>query len=503
MAEWEQVAAARRAVAANPASADAHVALGTALAAQEQTLDAAQAFQQANLLRPDHPPTLATLGLLLSQLDQHATALACARHAAALRPDDPTVTLALAAVLYRSGDIAAAAPMHRKATMLAPNNKMTWLTLGDCLVGIGEHDEAIQSLRHALALDPNLLAAFRTLAALGPSATNAADIDRLGALLDGPALSDGDRIMAGFALGQMLDSAGRYDDAFTRLAAANALVRDTNEAAGRRFDSSAFEAEIDRLITEIKPAPGAVGNRSELPVFIVGMPRSGSTLVEQILASHSLVRGMGERKELGLGLDALTRDHGSRHPWDWDGTARQALVDRYLAMLTAQAGEPDNNVVRVVDKMLDNAFHLDQIAALFPNARVIICRRDLRDVCLSCFVHQFADENLYTYDLVDCARRALATERLIAHTRAVLPLRMHEVVYETLVAEPEAETWRLIEFLGLQREAACLEPHRVARVVTTSSAWQVRQPINRRGVGRWRHYQRHLVGFLAALGGAG
>ena len=131
---------------------------------------------------------------------------------------------------------------------------------------------------------------------------------------------------------------------------------------------------------------------------------------------------------------------------------------------------------------------------------MIICRRDLRDVCLSCYFHQFADQNLYTYDLATCARRARAIERLIAHWRAVLPLRMHEVVYESLVARPGKETWRLIDFLGLEREAACHAAHRTERAVTTTGAWQVREPINARSVGRWRLYRRHLSGLLEALG---
>jgi tetratricopeptide (TPR) repeat protein len=502
--EVDRLAAARRAVDADPASADAHVALGTALAQQGQTLDAARAFQQANLLRPDDPATLANLGLLLSQLEQHETAIACWRHAAALRRDDPTITLGLAVALYRAGDIPAAASLHRRAAALAPNNPVAWIALGDCLIATGEHDEAIRCLRQALVLDPGQLAAYRSLALLGPSATTAADIDRLAELLDRNDLAVADRITIGFALGQMLDAAKRFDEAFPRFVAANALVLESHAAIGRRFDSAAFESEIDRLITQSGPASIAgvarLGNPSETPVFIIGMPRSGSTLVEQIAASHSLVAGVGERNELSFGLNALTRQYGSRQPSAWDTSEARAFADLHLARLTVLAGGTDSSAVRVVDKTLDNVFHLDQIAALFPNARVIMCRRDLRDVCLSCYFHQFADENLYTYDLLDCARRALAIERLMAHWRAVLRLRMHEVVYESLIATPEAETWRLIDFLGVQREAACLAPHLTARVVTTTSAWQIRQPINQQGVGRWRLYRRHLSGLLEALG---
>jgi hypothetical protein len=329
------------------------------------------------------------------------------------------------------------------------------------------------------------------------------DIGRLSEALDRTDLPIDDRITAGFALGQMLDTEGSCDAAFARFAAANALVLATQAEAGHRFDAAAFDAAIDRLIAQVTPdflaRAAAWGNPSELPVFIVGMPRSGSTLVEQIAASHSQVFGAGESKALGRAIEAMAQGSAPLAPIDWDAAAARGLADRHVAHLAALAGGANSGITRVVDKMLDNVFHLGLIAVLFPHARVIICRRDTRDVCLSCYFHHFADQNLYTYDLVACARRARAVERLIAHWRAVLPVRMHEVVYESLVARPTDEIWRLIDFLGLHREAACLDAHRTERVVATTSAWQVREPISARSVGRWRLYRRHLSELLKEL----
>jgi hypothetical protein len=247
----------------------------------------------------------------------------------------------------------------------------------------------------------------------------------------------------------------------------------------------------------------AWGNPSELPVFIVGMPRSGSTLVEQIAASHSQVFGVGEAKTLARSIEALTRASAPLAPIDWDPTAARGVADRHLAGLMAAAGGANSGITRVVDKMLDNVFHLGLIAALFPNARVIFCRRDPRDTCLSCYFRHFGTPVMYAYDLATCARRARTIERLLVHWRAVLKLRMHEVVYEELVAHPTDEIWRLIDFLGLEREPSCLEAHRAERVVTTASAWQVRQPIHARSVGRWRLYRRHLSALLEVLGDGG
>jgi tetratricopeptide (TPR) repeat protein len=467
-------------------------------------LDAARHFQQADQLRPDHPATLTNLGLLLSQLDQHAAALACLRHAVDLQPADAAVVLGLAVVLYRGGDVAASVPAHRQAVALAPGNPIAWTALGDCLLAVGQTDEAIASFRQALVLDPDQLAARRSLAAFGRQAAAANDVERLAGRLDRADVSTEDRITAGFALGQVLDAEDRYDEAFTRFAAANALVLETYASAGQRFDADAFDAAIDRLIAQATPEflarAATLGSPSELPVFIIGMPRSGSTLVEQIAASHSRVFGAGESKALGRAVEALAQDSAPRAPVDWDVEALRGLADRHLARLAGLAGGMDGGVTRVVDKMLDNVFHLGLIAVLFPNARVIICRRDPRDVCLSCYFHHFADQNLYTYDLVHCARRVRAIQRLVAHWRSVLTLPMHEVVYESLVAQPTEEIWRLIDFLGLEREAGCLEAHRTERVVTTTSRWEVRQPINAQSVGRWRLYRRHLDEMLEVLG---
>ncbi len=481
-----------------------HFARGVAQAGRGGLLDAARHFQQADRLRPDHPETLTSLGLLLSQLGQHDAALACISRAINLRPNDAAAALTLAVALYRRGDVLAAIPAHRRAVALAPGNPIAWTALGDCLLAAGHTDEAITSFRQALALDPHQLAARRSLAACGPPDAQAHDIERLEARLDAADLPREDRITAGFALGQILDTEDRFDEAFARFAAANTLVREIQAAAGHRFDPGAFDAAIDHLIVQVTPDflthAQSWGNPSTLPVFIIGMPRSGSTLVEQIAASHSKVFGAGESKVLGHAIGALAHAAAPRAPIDWDTVAARSLADRHVATLATLAGGTTSGITRVVDKMLDNVFHLGLIAVLFPNARVIICRRDPRDVCLSCYFHQFADQNLYSYDLVDCARRLRTINRLLEHWRAVLPLPMHDVVYETLVAQPTEEIWRLIDFLGLEREAACLEAHRTERVVTTTSAWQVRQPINPRSVGRWRSYRRHLSQMMEVLG---
>lgn len=237
------------------------------------------------------------------------------------------------------------------------------------------------------------------------------------------------------------------------------------------------------------------GNSSELPVFIVGMPRSGTSLVEQIAASHSRVFGAGEIRDIGA-LAAETAPAIAAK----DRALIRQRADAHIERLRALG----DDALRVTDKLPDNLFQLGVIATLFPGARVIFCRRDPRDLCLSCYFQKFAaGQLLFSYDLADCAKRLIETERLAAHWARVLPLRRHEIRYEDIIADLEGESRRFIDFLGLAWEPGCLDFHRTKRVVATASAWQVRQPLYDRSIGRWRNYRRHLKPLLDTLAEAG
>jgi hypothetical protein len=396
-------------------------------------------------------------------------------------------------------DLAASETGLRQALALAPNYAAAWHELGTVLRSSGRFDEALMCFHRALDLDPDRPEIYRSLAVTGQRAEEEAQLHRLEAVLKSRERSVSDRISAGFALGMLLDNAGRYDDAFPSFAEANALYRRHRAEAGERFDIAALHGQVDDLIELATPAffsvAAAWGTASQVPVFIVGMPRSGTSLVEQIAASHSCVFGAGELNAFG-GIWARLSAHNRGLPVErWDEPLARQLADGHVAYLRTLG----NGAVRVIDKMPDNLFFLWIIAALFPAARVILCRRDLRDVCLSCYFHRFTDGHLYAYDLADCAARALETERLAVHWLRMLPLEILVIDYEKLVADLEGESRRLIEFLGLGWEPACLDFHRTERPVLTASAWQVRQPLYRCSVGRWRRYARHLRPLLNVL----
>jgi hypothetical protein len=299
----------------------------------------------------------------------------------------------------------------------------------------------------------------------------------------------------------MLDDADRFDEAFARYAQANNLFREWRAQAGERFDHDALRCRIETAVETFTPdffsRKRGWGNNSELPVFIVGMPRSGTTLVEQICASHPAVFGAGELPDITRLWVALAR--GGAAPADgWQRHRIAQAADAYLEHLRLLGP----SAMRVTDKMPGNVYHLGLIAVLFPRARIILCRRDPRDTCLSCYFQWFPSSRLlYTYNLADCARQYLQTERLVAHWRNVLPLPMLEMQYEELVADQETQSRRLIDFLGLPWDPACLEFHKTRRTVTTASVWQVRQPMYSRSVGRWRNYEKHLRPLLDVLEG--
>jgi tetratricopeptide (TPR) repeat protein len=385
---------------------------------------------------------------------------------------------------------------YRNALALSQGEAPLWNDLGRCFLAQGRFDEAVAAFRRALAIDPDLADAYRNLAGCRLLPADDPELARIAALAERTDLPIEERAAAGFAVAKALDDADRYDEAFAAYDSANRLYCASRAAAGDRFDAADLARKIDRLIVDFTPAlfatVGGWGNPSDLPVFIVGLPRSGTSLVEQIAASHSRVFGAGELKTIG---EAAAELGPVDAPWT-QATVRHA-ADAHLERLNGLGGGAD----RVIDKLPDNIFMLGVIATLYPAARIIFCRRDPRDIGVSCFFQKFSAGLLtFSYDLADCGRRIRETERLTAHWHRVLPLRWLDIQYESLVADLEGESRRLIDFLGLAWEPACLDFHRTIRTVQTASSWQVRQPLYHRSVGRWRHYQRHLGPLLRNSG---
>jgi len=484
----------RRAVELAPELAEVHNNLGNALRGLGQFAAAEGAFRRALRLEPS-AARHTNLGNLLADLGRFDEVERCYRRAITLDPGFAMAHHALAAELRRRGDLAAAVESFRRAARLNPSQAVVWNDLGHALRALGQLEEALDAFRRALAVDPDLAEAYRNLANCARLPADGLEAARATALAARPDLPLDQRAAAAFALGKALDDADRCDEAFAAYEEANRLYRKFLAGAGVRFDAEALRREVDETIKAFTPSfftsAANRGDPSELPVFIVGMPRSGTSLVEQIVASHSQIFGAGELKEIGALASEFAPAMAASDP-----ALVRRLADSHLQRLRSLG----RGAARVIDKLPDNVFKLGVIATLFPHARVIFCRRDPRDTCLSCYFQKFlGSQLLFSYDLADCARRFIETERLAAHWRRVLPLPQLDVYYEDVVADLEGESRRLITFLGLDWEPGCLDFHRTSRIVATASAWQVRQPLHRRSVGRWRHYSRHLGPLLDML----
>ncbi len=487
-----QIAAAARAyqeiLRRDSTNPEAMRLLGEALSDLGRAAEAISLLRRFAGLYPDHFISHYSLGNAYRLGGQPASAVESYRAALARNPGFAGAHHGLGVALRLLEQDEEAAASFTQATQLAPDFPPAWADLGTTLAALGDLAGAEAALRRSLQLNPNQAELRRYLAALRP-----VDVPDLQKLLADPKTPEADKAELGFALGRGLDQQGDYAGAFAQFAQANARLRAAQHAAGHAFDPARLVRDVDRLIATFTPeffsARAGWGNQAEIFSFIVGMPRAGSTLVEQILASHAAVFGAGEVKTIG----AVAQRLGGPASWTQAGIAAGAAD--YIAALTPRAG----TAARVTDKMLDNIFLLGLIAVLFPNARVIFCERDPLDTGWSCFTQRFAEPYGFDTDLGDCALRYRETARLAAHWQATLPLRMTKVRYEDLVENIETESRRLVDFLGLDWDPACLDFHITKRTVKTASWSQVRRPAYRDSIGRAAPYATYLAPLIAGL----
>lgn len=445
----------------------------------------------------DNPRAHAVLGEMLQEAWLLDEAVAHLKQWTRLSPDDPGAHAALGAALRLRGDLKAADPPLRRALELEPQHTGALTVLAHVLREKGEFQEAYDMLRSALNGGHNAA----LVAALGPVARSLGKQDEalelIEAVLDEGGLDPTALQALHHQAGHMLDRKGEYDAAF-------AHFQKGNGARPNPFDPNAHETYIDGLIeafsaTAMRRIPKAA-HAFQLPVFVVGMPRSGTTLVEQIIASHPQAEGVGELMDIGNLAMSLPRRLGASEPFprcveQLDRATLDRLAEGYLARLRSLA--PDAS--RVVDKMPHNFRYLGLINLLFPKARVIHCRRDPVDTCLSCYFQDFTGSHDYARDLAILGRYYRQYERLMAHWRKVLSLPVLEVRYEDMVADQERMSREIIAFLGLPWDDACLHFYKTRREVATASFEQVRRPVYKSSVQRWRKYERHLGPLLAAL----
>lgn len=391
-----------------------------------------------------------------------------------------------------------------EAIRIRPESANLHAAQGHTLANAGDLERAVECYREALQLNGNCIAALAGLATTLRGKTSDADLVTIKNLLSAPWMTDARRAELHFALAQATDGRGEWEEAARHMATANGLQKNHFEDRGRGYRPEDYRKFVDRVIAGFTPEYFArvdgFGRSSERPVFIVGMPRSGTTLTEQILASHPEVHGAGERRFANLGFQFLPMAMDRKvTPFECLPDASRLQVEVLADWHLGQLHHLDQGrAARVVDKMPENYQHLGWIATLFPRAKIIHCRRDVRDVALSCWITNFKSIR-WANELEHIAQRIQEYFRIMEHWRAVLPLSIFEFDYEELVANPEQVSRQLIEFVDLDWNPRCLDFHRTERLVRTASVAQVRQPMYQRSVARWRRYEDALRPLLDRL----
>jgi tetratricopeptide (TPR) repeat protein len=477
-----------------------HSNLGNALRDQGK-LDAAAAYcRRALELKPDFPQAHNNLGSALKDQGKPDEAAACYRRALQLKPDYAEAHNNLGSALSDQGKPDEAAACYRRALQLKPDFAQANFNLGGALEEMGDLRGAEDSLRAALRQNARFAIAHYKLTEVLGGKLAEEDLAAQRRLLEEMELTDEQRMFLHFSLAQVLNARGEYAEAAEHADRANALQLSAWRKCGQEYDPKQDALLITQMITVWTPdffqRLRGFGLETEIPVFIVGLPRSGTTLIEQILAGHSQVFGAGEIKLVrdtmaeigGQGANFIAGLRQLNRP------TVQRLASRHLERLRALSG----TALRIVDKLPDNYFHLGLLASLFPRAKFIHCRRDLRDVAVSCWMTHF-QELRWANDQEHIVSRFQEYQRIMEHWRKVLPVPLLEVDYEETVADLEGVARKLLDWCGLAWEPTCLEFYQAKRPVRTASTVQVRQPVFRTSVGRWKHYEQALASLFAGL----
>ncbi|MGB9331768.1 MAG: tetratricopeptide repeat protein [Steroidobacteraceae bacterium] len=483
----EAAASFRQAVQLNPHFVEALNNLGNALRAQGNHGEALSLYRAAVELMPQRADIRYNLGNALYELGRVAESVASFRTALTLQPDYAPAHLGLATALRLQGRVPEAEASCRAALATEPNSAAALCLLGDLCADRGEFGQAQDLFQRALAIDADFPALFCSIAA--HRKMTRADVTWLeGAeALLAKRLPLAHEIGLRYALGKYHDDVRQYDEAFSQYRQANEL----SKRHTAKYDRGKLTEQVDQVIDKFGSAfvreshPGA--SVSELPVFVIGMPRSGTSLSEQILASHPEVFGAGEPKFWDGAFEAFmsTRPERAATASAFSGMARD-----YLERLTAGAGAAR----RVVDKMPANFLYAGLIHAVFPRAKILHMQRHPLDTCLSIYFQNFSALHPYAADFDDLVHYYSEYVRVTNHWRAVLPATtLLEIPYEALIEDQEHWSRRMLEFIGMPWDPQCLEFHQTQRVIITASRWQVRQRINAASVARWRNYEKYVA----------
>jgi tetratricopeptide (TPR) repeat protein len=440
---------------------------------------------------------------ILHRQHKSEAALAEVQKLSAEDPSNPGYRNLRAAIYGRLGEYTASIEEYRKILADYPNQPKVWMSFGHALKTSGKNTESIEAYRQSIALAPQLGEAYWSLANLKTFRFSDAEVGAMRAQIARTDLSDDDRLHFEFSLAKALEDAEAYEESFAHYAEGNRLRRGMI-----RYDADLNAAHVERskrvFSREFFEERANWGCPAPDPIFVVGLPRSGSTLIEQILASHSQVEGTMELPDVAMLARAVgnrtTRAESSAYPRaliKFSAEEIAAFGERYLQQTRIQR---KTSAPIFIDKMPNNFAHVGFIHLMLPNAKIVDARRHPLGCCLSGFKQHFARGQSFTYDLGEIGRYYRDYVELMAHFDEVIPGRVHRVFYENMIEDTEGEVRRLLDYCGLPFEEGTLRFHENQRAVRTASSEQVRRPINREGMDQWRHFEPWLKPLETALG---
>ena len=471
------------------------IKLGNEFLAAQLWTNAIPRYEQALAIQPDNVLVHKNLGSSHHKLGQWHKAIKCFEQALSLRPDYIDARIELAEVLRQLGRTEEALVQLEQAIEINPDDAGAQIGLAETFRDLGQAELAIERLELFLSARPTCGAAYYHISMIKPKQALIPAVEKL---IGHPNLSKGNAIYCHFALGNLFKHGKSFDQAFSHFLKANTLQRETFS-----YDPKDNSQTVDKLIEvyckRFFQRKHGWGSASILPVFILGMPRSGTTLVEQILSSHALVHGAGEILALTGVAVSIVQQLGYADPYPqcmslFDEKMAEEYSARYLQELTLHS----STAVRITDKLPGNFLRIGLIKTLFPDARIIHCQRNPLDNCISLFFHYFQNYK-HSFELTELGQYYLDYQRIMSHWQKLFPGEIFTVQYEELVVDQERISKQLIDYLGLEWDENCLDFHNNERVVMTPSNIQVRQPMYKNSINRWKPYEKHLQPLIEML----
>jgi len=456
-------------------------------------------YEKSIAIAPDIAAVHSQLGAALQKMGQTKNAIKCFERALRLRPNDIGTRKVLALMLRQVGKVGEALILLEEATNLRPEDREAQLSLASTYRQLGQTEHAIERLKQFLAIRPTCGEAYYHTSLIRPRQELIPVVQEI---LDNPRLSKSDAIYCHFTLGNLFDSGESYDRAFRHFLKANTLQRETFA-----YDAKEHSSTVDRLIAVYSKrffrTKRQLGSTSQLPVFIVGMPRSGTTLIEQILSSHALVHGAGETEAFrGVNRSIAEQLSFAKPAPECMSLIDAEIIEQHSARYLQEMQLHSPTAARITDKSPMNFVRIGLIKSLFPDARIVHCQRNPLDTCISLFFHCFTHLTC-SFEMKELGQVYLDYQRLMSHWQNLFPGEIFTVRYEELVANQETVSKQLVEYLGLDWDEKCLDFHNNDRNVLSPSNMQVRQPMYKSSMNRWKLYEKHLQPLINALREAG